>query len=46
MPRRRLRESGPTLFGNDPLPEFASTQEEIRRAVQRNAVQRRSVAPR
>ncbi len=40
MPRRRLRESGPTLFGTEPLPEFASTQEEIRRAVQRNAVQR------
>jgi hypothetical protein len=40
MPRRRLRESGPTLFGNNSLPEFASTQEEIRRAVQRNAVQR------
>ena len=40
MPRHRLRESGPTLFGTDPLPEFASTQEEIRRAVQRNAVQR------
>ena len=40
MARRRLRESRPTLFGSDPLPEFASTPEEIRRAVQRNAVQR------
>jgi len=40
MPRRRLRESGPTLFVTELLPEFASTQEEIRRAVQRNAVQR------
>ncbi len=40
MRHRRLRESSPPLFGNDPLPEFASTPEEIRRAVQRNAIQR------
>lgn len=40
MPRRRIRETNPILFGSDPLPEFASSQEEIRRAVQRNAVQR------
>jgi len=40
MPRRKFRESQPTLFGTDPLPDFASTPEEIRRAVQRNAVQR------
>jgi hypothetical protein len=40
VPRRRLRESNPTLFETGTLPEYASTQEEIRRAVQRNAVQR------
>ena len=40
MPPRRSRESNPPLFETDPLPEFASSQEEIRRAVQRNAVQR------
>ncbi|MBI4787491.1 MAG: hypothetical protein HY782_10645 [Chloroflexi bacterium] len=40
MRSRRVRESSPPLFGNDPLPEFASTPEEIRRAVQRNAVKR------
>lgn len=40
MPRRRSRESNLPLFGTDPLPEFASSPEEIRRAVQRNAVQR------
>jgi hypothetical protein len=40
MPRRRIRESNPLLFETDPLPEFASSQGEIRRAVQRNAVQR------
>jgi hypothetical protein len=40
MPRRRTRESNPPLFDTDPLPEFASSQGEIRRAVQRNAVQR------
>ena len=39
MPRRS-RESNPPLFETDPLPEFASSQEEMRRAVQRNAVQR------
>jgi len=40
MSRRKFRESQPTLFGTDPLPDFASTPEEIRRAVQRNAIQR------
>ena len=40
MPRRHARESNPPLFDTDPLPEFASSQEEARRAVQRNAVQR------
>jgi len=40
MPRRKFRESQPALFGTDPLPDFACTPEEIRRAVQRNAVQR------
>ena len=40
MPRRHARESNPPLFDTDPLPEFASSQGEIRRAVQRNAVQR------
>ena len=40
MTRRRARESQPNLFGVDPLPEFTSTPDEIRRAVQRNAVQR------
>ncbi len=40
MPRRRVRESNPPLFDIDPLPEFASSQGEIRRTVQRNAVQR------
>jgi hypothetical protein len=40
MPRRRMRESNPPLFDTDPLPEFASSQDEVRRAVQRNAVQR------
>ena len=39
-PRKRVRESNPNLFGADPSPEFASTPEEVRRAVQRNAVQR------
>lgn len=39
MPRRS-RESNPSLFETDPLPEFASSQEQVRRAVQRNAVQR------
>lgn len=39
MPRRKSREN-PELFEINPLPEFASTPEQIRRAVQRNAVQR------
>jgi hypothetical protein len=41
MKRRRLRDLTPSFFANEPpLPEFASTTEEIRRTVQRNAVQR------
>ncbi|MBM4423321.1 MAG: hypothetical protein FJ030_08000 [Chloroflexi bacterium] len=40
MSPRRIRESSPNLFNADPLPDFASTQGEIRRAVQRNAIQR------
>jgi len=37
-PRKSREAQG--LFTMDPLPEFASTQDEIRRAVQRNAIQR------
>jgi hypothetical protein len=41
MPRRRrLQDALPLLPETDPLPKFASSPEEIRRAVQRNAVQR------
>ncbi len=42
MKRRRLRDSGSEQYEIefDPSPSFASTPEEIRRAVQRNAVQR------
>ncbi len=41
MAKRRLRESNLSFFTSEPaLPDFASTPEEIRRAVQRNAVQR------
>lgn len=39
MPRR-VRESGPGLFGEEPLPEFASKPDEIIRAVRKNSVQR------
>lgn len=39
MPNRKSRETRP-LFDTNPLPDFASTPEQIRRAVQRNAVQR------
>jgi hypothetical protein len=41
MKRRRLRDLTPSFFADEsPLPDFASTTEEVRRAVQRNAVQR------
>jgi hypothetical protein len=39
MPRR-VRENQSNLFGDDPLPDFASKPEEIVRAVQKNSVQR------
>src|SRR3989304_2877058 len=38
--KRRLRDSGQVRYEFDPPPSFASTPEEIQRAVQRNAVQR------
>jgi hypothetical protein len=41
MKRRQLRDLTPSFFVDEPpLPDFASTAEEVRRAVQRNAVQR------
>ncbi len=39
MPRR-VRDNTPSLFGEEPLPDFASKPEEITRAVQKNSVQR------
>lgn len=39
MPRR-VRDNTPGLFGEEPLPDFASQPDEITRAVQKNSAQR------